>query len=64
MATLKESRRWDQEEVHLLIYLVKEKYEFLRGVLFNAKTKPMVDARRSNIVCAINSLGCNSPFSR
>ena len=56
------TRRWDQK-VHLLINLVKENYELLTGALSNAKTKPMIDARWDDIVCAINSLGYGSAFS-
>ena len=55
-------RRWTQEEVELLIDLVKDNYTFLTGALTNAKTKSMVDNKWKHIASAINSLAERTQF--
>ena len=45
MAAKDSLRRWNQEEVELLINLVKDNYDHLTGALSNSKTKTMVDGK-------------------
>ena len=63
MAFKEIGRRWTQEEVELLVDLVKDNYTFLTGALTNAKTKSMVDSKWRDIASVINSLAKGTPFS-
>ena len=63
MTSKKISRRRTQEEVELLIDLVKDDYTFLTWALTNAKTKSMVDNKWRDIASAINSLAKRTPCS-
>ena len=63
MAAKDSFRRWNQEEVELLISLVKDSYAYLTGALSNSKTKPMVDGKWNDIAATINSLGYGPPFT-
>ena len=63
MASKEIGRRWTQEEVELLVDLVKDNYTFLNGALTNAKTKLMVDSKWRDIASAVNSLAKRTPFS-
>ena len=63
MATKDSLRRWNQEEVELLINLVKDNYDHLTEALSNCKTKPMIDGKWNDIAATINSLGHGPPFT-
>jgi len=63
MASTETGRRGKQEEVKLLVNLVKDRYTFLTGALFNVKTKQMVDGKWNNIANTANCLGKGAPFS-
>ena len=63
MAAKDSLRRWNQEEVELLISLVKDSYAYFTGALSNSKTKPMVDGKWNDIAATIYSLGHGPPFT-
>ena len=50
-------RRWNKDEIDLLVELVAKNYEFLTGSINNSKTKAMVDKKWAEIASSINSIG-------
>ena len=50
-------RRWNKDEIDLLVELVAKNYEFLTGSINNSKTKAMVDKKWSEIASSTNSIG-------
>jgi len=61
MASIKQTRQWEEDESKLLINLVEENYNFLFESLAPNKTKQMVDQKWQEIVEKINALGVGFP---